>query len=382
MDPMDPMDPMEPKDPVDPKNELPDPNGGIEWSPGAADPCADPLDTGFNNDHLCLAPPPEDMGFQVHFGPEDYDDPDEVSKFVIEAGDEDLVCQFSYTPDFEGVRYTNEQHTRLRAGTHHMIMWSATTDLPNAPADGEFVDGDCQNPFEYVFSTGSQAALGDEGGILDIPLPGGDPPENEGTAKIIHPNRSVAVEMHYVNTTQKPILREGWINSIYTDESNVQTLIDPLFLIGASINVPPGGTQIVKADQCEQPPIPEGSVEDRVRLLGITGHAHANTTRITAWIDRAATGEREKVYEVFDWAEPLNAQFSTMHTNPPMDGGLDGAHTGQLWMDPGDTFSWECEVHNRTNGTLTFGNLAYDAEMCNIFGFAVPGNGGMWSCFR
>jgi hypothetical protein len=362
--------------------DLPDPNGGREWPAGHADPCAVPLDTPYHNDELCLEPPPPHLGFQTHFGPEDYDDPEDVRQFLLAPGAENTVCQYHFTPHFEGVRYGNEQHTRLRSGTHHMIVWTANQDLPDPPPARSLSNG-CQNPFEYLFTTGAQSGIGEGGGILDIPLPGGDPPENEGTARLIHPNRSIAVEMHYINTTPEPILREAWINTIYADPSSVTTLIDPMFLIGSNINVPPGGSQIVRADSCAQPAIPPGSAESRVRILGMTGHAHANTTRITAWIDRAASGQRDRIYEAYDWAEPLNAQFSSQHQNPQMGDGInDGAHTGQLWMDPGDTFSWECEIHNQQNVTLRFGNLAYEAEMCNIFGFHVPGGGGMWACFR
>jgi hypothetical protein len=369
------------------ENGLPDPNGGLEWPAGHSEPCANPLDTGYMNDELCLEPPAPDVGFQVHFGPSDYDDPVEMSNFLLQPGAENVVCQFRHTPDFEGVRYSNEQHTRLRSGTHHYIMWSASVDDAGLssppPPDGTYSDDSCQNPFEYLFTTGSQAALSEQGGILDIPLPGGEPPENQGLGKLIYPNRSIAMEMHYVNTTGEVLLREGWTNTIYVDKSEVETLIDPLFLIGASINVPPGGSQIVQANGCVPPEVPPDSKESKYRLLGITGHAHASTTRITAWIDRAATGQRERVYEVYDWSEPLNAQFSSMHTNPPMGDGInDGAHTGILTFEPGDTFSWECEMHNQTDKVLRFGNFAYTAEMCNIFGFAVPGNGGMWACFK
>jgi hypothetical protein len=154
------------------ENGLPDPNGGLEWPAGHSEPCANPLDTGYMNDELCLEPPAPDVGFQVHFGPSDYDDPVEMSNFLLQPGAENVVCQFRHTPDFEGVRYSNEQHTRLRSGTHHYIMWSASVDDAGLssppPPDGTYSDDSCQNPFEYLFTTGSQAALSEQGGILDI----------------------------------------------------------------------------------------------------------------------------------------------------------------------------------------------------------------------
>ena len=307
---------------VDPAEAPGDAAPESEWAPGTADPCADMPDTGYANDELCIEAPPPDVGYQAHFGPSDYDDPDDLAPYLLGPGEENVVCQYRYTPDFSGVRYSNEQHTRLREGTHHLIMWGANRELPDAPADGEFRSDGCQNPFDYLFVTGAQAALNGVGGVQDIFV--SDLPENEGIAHQVHPNRSLALEMHYVNTTPEPILRESWINTIYTDAENVDTIIDPMFFIGSRINVPVGGSQIVTNDLCEAPPLPADGPESKLRFLGFTGHAHANTTRITAWINRAATGQREQVYEVFDWAEPLQAAFNTVDENPPMNGRTDG----------------------------------------------------------
>jgi len=131
------------------------------------------------------------------------------------------------------------------------------------------------------------------------------------------------------------------------------------------------------------PPIPAG--KDEIRIMGFAAHAHAHTSRVTAWINRAGApeGEREYVYETYDWEQPLNAQFDTVTKHDPisaMGGGKDAAHSGVLSMGKGDTFGWECDVENDDEPLpLTFGDGAYDKEMCNIFGFFAPGNGtGQW----
>jgi hypothetical protein len=38
-------------------------------------------------------------------------------------------------------------------------------------------------------------------------------------------------------------------------------------------------------------------------------------------------------------------------------------------------------VNNTSNQPLKFADEAYTAEMCNLFGSAVPGVGGAWNCF-
>lgn len=361
-------------------------NGGTAgespFKPGAADPCVDMPDTEYLNDDLCLEPPPADMGYQLHYGPDDYDNPDEVAKFVLEPGGEDLTCQFRFTSNQEE-RYIAEEHTRLRSGTHHMIVWGSHQEVANPPADGTLLDSGCQVELNYIFFTGAQAALGPEGGVQDIPIPGAkaeNPPENEGLASKILPHSSVGMEMHYINTTDKPLLKEAWINEIYTPEDEVKQIMDPIFFIGGlGMNVQPKSQEIVKAGPCEQPP----DTSEPVRVLGITAHAHSHTHRMSAYINHA-DGTSDLIYESYTWEEPLNAQFDSVHEHPePGNGMVDGAYSGIMTLDPGDTFSWECDVRNNDlDIPLVFANKADTAEMCNIFGFMTPGVGGNWGCFQ
>lgn len=339
---------------------------------GVADPCATSPDTGFVNDELCIAPPPSDVGFQLHFGPEavDYDDPEVLEEFVIAPNEEETVCQYRTSPN-EDVRYYRDQHTRIRSGTHHMILYRAVTDTVDPPPDGTVVPDNCGPGEGYAFFSGAQAALGPEGGTLDVGT--GDAPENEGLAYSVNPKTSFGIEMHYVNLTEKPLLREGWTNLIYAPEDEVEDTISAIFFIGGlSMNVPPKSTQVVEAGPCER--------EEEVRILGITGHAHAHNTRFTAFLERA-DGASEMIYESYDWEEPLNARFDSVTENfEPGDGTRNGAHSGILTMQPGDKMTWECEVENTLDQPLRFENEAYTAEMCNVFGFYVPGDSGTWSC--
>lgn len=352
------------------------------FRPGAADPCANMPDTKYLNDELCLEPPPADVGFQLHYGPEDYDDPEEVAKFLLEPGGEDLTCQFRSTSN-EKVRYVAEEHTRMRSGTHHMIAWSSQQPVDSPPADGTLIDTGCQVGQDYIFFTGAQAALGAGGGVQDIPVPGGsdeNPPENRGLASKVQPNSSVGLELHYINTTSEPILKEVWINEIYTPEDEVTEIRDPIFFIGGlGMNVAPHTQELVEAGPCEQP----ADLSEPVRILGITAHAHSHTHRMSAFINHD-DGTSDLFYESYSWSDPLNAQFDTVHQHAePGNGTTDGAHSGILTLEPGDTISWECDVRNNDlDIPLVFANKAETAEMCNLFGFMTPGSGGNWACFQ
>jgi hypothetical protein len=361
-----------------PGDEEPD---GYQWPAGHADPCDPPLDTGYANDELCLEPPDPSVGYQLHFGPEDHDNPDDLNRFLLmpETG-EDLTCVYDTTGNTEQ-RHIEAEHSRLRSGTHHMIVWAAPGgNEPNAPPDGTYAPSGCSN-FLGLFHTGAQSGLGADGGVLDIPLPleDGQIVENSaGYARLVQARTSVNIDLHYVNTTGEPILKEAWINEIYADESEVTKTLDPIFFLGGlSMNVMPKTTDIVGVDQCGVP----ATAPDGAEVMGISGHAHAHTSRISAWVNWS-NGSRELIYETYDWAEPLNAEFDSIHNYPPPgDGVNEGAHSGPLVLQPGDTFGWECEVTNHDlDQPLNFANEAYTGEMCNIFGFYVPGTGGMWPC--
>jgi hypothetical protein len=374
------------KDPPVKDPPIKEPGNEGQYAKGIADPCkTHPLDTGFLNDDICLEPPPADIGDQIHYGPDfgaDYSDPDVLEPFILPPGSGDYVnCMFTEFNNAEDV-YSNEYHTRARKGTHHVIMWTSVTEDADRRPKGSFAE-DCRGIRGHIFFPGTQAGLGDNGARLDVPVGGKAAPENEGHARKIMPKAHVAIETHYVNVTDEPMLAEVWMNVIYTPKEDVKVLLDPIFLIGGvNADVKYGQTQITGVDAVPPPP---SAGSEGIRIMGFAAHSHAHTSRVTAWINRDGESEREYVYETYDWAEPLNAQFDTAHSHATVTGmGADkeAAYTGVLKLGPKDTFGWECEVTNDDlpNVSLRFGDGAYDKEMCNIFGFFAPGNGtGMWA---
>jgi hypothetical protein len=365
-----------------------DPNGPnepvSEYGPGIADPCVAMPDSEFPNDEICLEPPPAELGVQVYYGPGgpgvtvDYDDPDVVAPFYIEPGDSgaDVVqCQYRTLANSE-LKFTSEYHTRARGGTHHVIFWTAQGEREPLFPDGELTPECRSSIFEgYGFVPGTQSGFGAEGGRLDVPLDGIEVPENVGHARQLVPHANVAIETHYLNLTDKPILAEVWANFIFQDPDTVTNIVHPMFLIGGlDTNVPFGQEQLVSRDG-QAPPL---GASPAARLMGFAAHAHAHTTRVTAWINRAG-GEKEYVYETYDWSEPVYAMFDSAHDYNPVNpgSGQEAAHTGLLTMGPGDTFGWECHIVNDDlpDVTLIFGDGAYEKEMCNMFGFYTGGEG-------
>jgi len=358
-----------------------EPPGGQEdsWGP-AAEPCGD-IGTGYPGDDVCIKPPPADMGFQMHFGPKSYDAA-EIDKFLLPAGEEGTFCVFMATPNQTEI-FLNEFHTRMRAGSHHMLLYVVdgvaeadllTTDTP----------GDCSlRGFSQRNLFGAQTA------VMDVQdrVKG---PENDGLAVRVPARQQGVVEVHFINTGTEPILMEGWANIILTDPAKVKIIGDPIFFIGGYTGVAEGET-FIHTQSATLPDNPTTQASDGVRLVLGTGHYHAHTTRFTA--HTIIGGQRQLLMEDYDYHDPALLAFDseTQNTPPDATSKSPGGRSGIVHIRPGDTVEWECEVTNtsgvmadptqHTGVTLTFGNKVYEAEMCNMFGMYAPTMGGAWGHF-
>ena len=108
------------------------------------------------------------------------------------------------------------------------------------------------------------------------------------------------MQLHFFNTHPTDnMLKESWANLIYVEDmSTVTQLADPIFFIsGVTMNVALGEREIIKGHAV----VPEAA-DPEFRLIIGTGHFHAHTERFSAWTTIA--GQREPLFEDFDWHEP------------------------------------------------------------------------------
>jgi hypothetical protein len=103
------------------------------------------------------------------------------------------------------------------------------------------------------------------------------------------------------------------------------------------------------------------------------------------YMQRAGETTKTQVFEDYNWTEPTVFRFNSATTNtaPDPTAKVPGANINGVYnVSRGDTFSWECEVENKRNVTLTFSDKAYDGEMCNVFGmYAADNPTDPWLCF-
>jgi hypothetical protein len=347
-----------------PGSEQPDPKDPNKWG-DAARPCGN-LDTGYPGDENCILPPPEGTGFQFHYGPPEYTEA-EISKWLIGPGEEVTDCILIDTPNTEEI-FFNEYHARMRPGSHHMLLFTIPDDLP----DSNQPQLRCNEGFTQRNIFGAQTE------VLDVRRES-DAEENIGLATRLPAKQQGIMQLHFFNTHPTDnMLKESWANLIYADPAEVTQLADPIFFIsGITMNVALGEREIIKGRAV----VPEGA-DPQFRFLIGTGHFHAHTERFSAW--STINGQRELLFEDFDWHEPELFRFDTKTTHQPSDAAArkNGARSGAIYMKPGDSIDWECEVFNGDKTRpLRFGNEVFGAEMCNVFGLYAPSLGGPWSAF-
>jgi hypothetical protein len=360
--------------------------GGSMTMPGPASVTTDTLTvscnvkSGFPGDDLCILPPDPAQGFQFHFGPKDYNDKTEVGRYLLQPGEEKTECVFTPGSNTK-TAYIMEYHSRLRPGSHHLLNYVQPTANGAAPRTSIGPEPCNQNQnFRMLFGATSA--------VMDVARasPGA---ENEGVAVQLDAKQQVVLQLHVINASSAPILREAWANFRYADPRTVTELADPIqFTAGVVSNIPVG-TSVINRGSAS---VPSSAAPD-FRLVAAIPHYHAHTTKFVAY--KTINGKRELLLAQYNTlghvAEPTLVAFDSATQNPVADDTTqtDGAFTGIVHMAPGDTIDWECTQTNDgigPNGTtfttsLQFTEQVYTGEMCNLFGLYAPTTGGSWSGF-
>ena len=87
---------------------------------------------------------------------------------------------------------------------------------------------------------------------------------------------------------------------------------------------------------------------------------------------RRASGERVKVFEMYDYNEPAEFGYNSIADNPDFSTNAAGAIDGMLEVAAGDVLEWECSILNDdVPEGLTYSNEVKTGEMCNLWGSSV-----------
>ena len=362
--------------------------------------CVDALPgykTQYVGDEYCILPPPPDKGFQVGLHVQgrtakywetmwagDYASSTTTAKdWVLQPGDE--TTQNYRSSDALNEMPVNYYRTyfRMRTGSHHMIVTMHDGDEPDMwiPGTGEALPG--------LFDTSSGAVQGVLGGEQrpddSTPISLGKPPEDDGLYLVFPPNPSIIFNMHHFNITDKPLLKEGWIN--IWNEPDARQRVN--WYMGLAFD------QVIALSVAPQQKADfhyAWNIASDVRLIRVFGHRHFWTTNFSSWIERA-DGKTELVYQSYDWFDMPTYRYDSVVKNPELDPSkaMDGAVSGIVNLKAGDSLHFNCHVEftdaraatdqkaptPREIGNLRFANEAYNGEMCIMFGNVTGGGLGL-----
>jgi hypothetical protein len=298
----------------------------------AMDECG--LHTSWQGDEYCINPPAADKGFQMHIGPSNYDNPE--SQYILQPGGEVTETWPATSGNAQDVYFYWRQY-RMRPGSHHLIITAGS-----ALGAGRRLGG-----------SSNLAKDNPEGGVIA--------PENEGIGMQLSAKTAISNSLHYFNFTDKPIIKEVWVNFWYRDKADVtQPTIEVFSMLGMGIAP---GQHIIKHGSC---PITQAG-----RMLTTYGHVHSHDKRFSVW--RTRGGQKTLVHEAYNWEDPNVSEFSSTVMNPTLDPAdkKDGGFSGVLDLAAGDSVDFECDIVNDTNFTFVGQNEAMNDEMCIMIGDTV-----------
>jgi hypothetical protein len=203
---------------------------------------------------------------------------------------------------------------------------------------------------------GSQRAVVDRPqGSLEIPA------ENQGLGQQLPVRQQFSFNLHHINTSNSPVLREVWVNIWFIDDKEVTAPMSSFAATGNPADMAIAPHRSVKLEyKC--------SAAADSRLISMYGHDHAHNERFGVWIVRSG-GEKQSIYESFHWDDIPVYPFDSVSMNPQPDltGRIDGAWSGQLLIHARDEIHFQCEINNTSDQMLGFRNETFTGEMCILF---------------
>jgi hypothetical protein len=320
----------------------------------------------------CKAPPSIDpsIGVVAHYGPQDYDDPKQIEEYLVPPGQEIVDCAYSTLSNDSDLYYARYD-VFSRPAMHHIILSAASTSPPDGLHD-DCAERDHGSQLLAVLQGGIR------GSVYHYPPSGSEPPENKGIGTKIGPHQSIAYELHAVNTTDAPLLRENWTVFYAMPADQVTQATGQIaFNGGIAMNIAPHTQQTIQ-NSCVV-----NAGLGKIRVVDFFGHMHAHGKRFSAWAvqrDESGAETHTLIYESYDWSKLDLIEFNSAQENTPVvyKSGTPGGISGDLLLSPGDRIEYECEMDNTENFALKFAAKALTGEMCNLFGSFTPG--GLWSC--
>ena len=264
-----------------------------------------------------------------------------IGPFVLSPGLEKTQCVVFRLNNPVGA-FIRGFRAELEEGSHHMTLYqSVATTEQREPVDCVGFDTVGSGDRPIFIAERSRTALA-------------FPRDEHGTpiGYKIEPNQMVRIELHYLNTTSKPLSigSRTFIDTVPISSDVINS--DIAFYNTFDIKIPPNSSYKTSVKFVASPP--------ETRTFALTTHQHRLGTRMRVWHANDETDTSGKpVADCSDWANPPLEIF-----NPPLSFG-DGGKRG---------LAYQCEWNNPTPREVTFGESVTD-EMCVFWQYYYPGRG-------
>jgi hypothetical protein len=253
-----------------------------------------------------------------------------------DPGSEIWQCHISTLPG-EGLLNIGKVRSMQNVPVHHtdigLLLKSSTSSIPPGIYDCNKLYADHPELMEEPILYGAQAQQ------QEIDLPEGIVAQVPAGLPMIH-------EVHYLNSTTKPVHVWARINAYYSTVPNPQTI---------------DGTQL-RDEHLEIPPMAEHeewtrcTFDQDIDVLFIAMHSH-KLGRYTE-VHKYANGQvGDLVYRNDDWSNPLIKSFTT----------------APMKVHAGEGFEMKCHYQNPQSITVEYGVKTTD-EMCNLTYVFTPGS--------
>ena len=256
------------------------------------------------------------------------------SDITLAPGEETTRCFYFHTPNTTEVQIY-KWISDMSQGSHHMIVFSS---LGTQPADGTVDDCDGANIPVPIYGT-------------QIPHEELEFPADDGfgkpLAQTIGPNTAGFFQMHYLNTSDSPLVANVKLSAYALPPATEFTRTEIFATYNNDIAIPPHATNYTVSATCD--------VVDK-KFWSISSHSHKQS---------ATTSIKDGANEVF---------ASTNWEHPGM----------RRWEAPTfhhfDTYqvTWSCTYNNtgeNANSTVYAGQSAATNEMCMATGYFFPATG-------
>ena len=238
-------------------------------------------------------------------------------------------------------------HNVLGLSSHHMIVYRDNTDtvVNDTPTD-------CQ-PFAGALNPPTAGGVGGVSPLMISQVRDDVLTLPDGVGYSFAANQFIRLELHYINTTDQPVMVTATANFYAVPDAQITNEADFLFIGDPDINIAAG--QMFSLSAYFAMP----STLNGAKIFAFTGHEHKYGTNVQVTSRPSKTGADTQAYNPlnFLWSDP-----QTIYHNPP------------LVVPDGGGFQFQCDWTNTGTSSVTFGESAND-EMCFFWAYYYPSVG-------